>query len=622
MSETLQLALETTAVPEAGAPRRGGAEQAQGLVWTAHPIVDVLAPPLPVEEIRRWLARKGGFDAVMEYWTNHEAMIREAEEDPLYHGFELGFWQDVRRFLAQRDWVYLLGGNGPGKTEIGGKLVPEWLCANSGTKVLCVATNDGASKQLQQPAVYKYLPPAARNMNERMGPRKREIVKKINYSQAGGFTDGTFVLPTKSQCWFKTVEQYQRDTNSFEGPEYDIAWIDEPSPPALDDTLAYRVGKRRGKFLKTFTAVSGFDAACSKVLTGARLLKSLPMDFMWKITGRNEPAAGSRDNRIIVPELDMAALQVKGCPPGHMPYIMQPLDPHGVVIFMWTQWNPFLPRSADNPAVPSLFDKCKGKSRVTVRIRLFGWAEKLTGCQFPQFNTNVHVVEHAKVMEMLKDKKLTVYHADDPAMARSHFMLWAGVDAQGRAFVFDESPRLEEGEWVADDGEKGDGARVYAGRGVNFYKQYIRARETEHGQAAIRRKGDPRAFATEAAAAEGGKSLFELFAEPDPADPENAVTAPLPFEPAKVRARISFEVEVLNNLLAFDENKPISVENEPRLYINDRCQNLIRALLNWDPAQGETSPWKDPIDCLRYLFDEELVYVDPNVPDIVGGRGW
>lgn len=225
-------------------------------------------------------------------------------------------------------------------------------------------------------------------------------------------------------------------------------------------------------------------------------------------------------------------------------------------------------------------------------------------------------------------------------------MLWAGVDKLGRCFVFDESPRVTEGEWVSDDGQRGDGSRLYAGRGTNFYKAYIRAREREHGRAATRRKGDPRAFATQAAAAEGGKSLMELFADgpvkeevlevvdkPNRArlpfgvdrlvlTEEDAEDAPMWIEPAKVRARIVFEVEVLNNLLAYDEAKTISVENEPRLYISDRCQNLIRAMLNWDPAQGENSPWKDPIDTLRYLFDEDLQFIDPNVPAMIGGGGW
>ena len=42
-------------------------------------------------------------------------------------------------------------------------------------------------------------------------------------------------------------------------------------------------------------------------------------------------------------------------------------------------------------------------------------------------------------------------------------------------------------EWVSDDGHKGDGQRLYAGKGVNFYKAHIRLREKEYRTEARRR---------------------------------------------------------------------------------------------------------------------------------------
>ena len=120
------------------------------------------------------------------------------------------------------------------------------------------------------------------------------------------------------------------------------------------------------------------------MLTGAKVLKTFPMDYDMQLGGRNPS--------IVVPELSMEEVQVKDCPPGHMPYIMQPLNPAQAVVFLWTQWNVFLPRSKNNPTVPALFDKCLGKSKATVRTRLYCWAERLSGCQFPQFNPNVHIL--------------------------------------------------------------------------------------------------------------------------------------------------------------------------------------------------------------------------------------
>lgn len=589
-------------------------------------MVDRLIPPLSPAEIRLWLQRPEGYEAVLKYWEQHEAAIREAKEDPLHHGFELPFWYDVRDLFGKKNELYALGGNGTGKTEIGGKLTAEILCSTSGMKVLCVAQNEAASKINQQAAVYKYLPVHARAVNEAAGGRRRHVIQKINYSQTGGFTEATFALMTRSQCWFKTVEQYLRDSLSFEGPEYDLVWIDEPAPIKLIETLRYRVGKRGGKILLTFTAVDGFDAVCQGALTGAKVLKTLPMNWQWDVTPELMSNAavelpmerrGRAAPEILIPELKHEEVQVKGCPPGHMPFLMQPLDPNKGVVFMWTQWNVFLPRDKKNQAIPSVFDKAVGKSKGTVRVRLFGWAEKTSDCQFPNFNASVHVVSPERV-----PAEGTDYHSADPAMARSYFMLWVRVDSWGRKFVYDESPRMEEGEWVTADGNRGDGQKLYAGRGSRFYKQYIRTREHEHGRQPIRRKGDPRAFAMKSAADDGGKNLFEIFQSADAHEPNSEDFAPMYFEPAMVRNRIALEIEVLNDAFAYDESRELSVENEPRLFISERCQNLIQAIVNWHPDQGEDSPWKDPIDALRYLFDEDLPYIDPKIPEVVGGRGW
>ncbi len=161
--------------------------------------------------------------------------------------------------------------------------------------------------------------------------------------------------------------------------------------------------------------------------------------------------------------------------------------------------------------------------------------------------------------------------------------------------------------------------------GRHRQSEHIRGREALHGRTPVRRKGDPRAFATEAAAKEGGKSLFELFMEGEPGEgdlPKPLPAGPMFFEPAKVRATILLDLEKVNDMLSYDPDQDISVMNEPKLYVTENCQNLIRAIFNWSPDQGSTSPWKDPIDTLRYLFDQPLHYADPAVAEISGGQGW
>lgn len=566
------------------------------LQWTPHPIEDRSNPPLSDDQVRRLWQTAEGKQAALDYWERREKRIALSITDALQHGYELPHWHDARLLFDECDELFGLGGNGSAKTELGGKLTAELLSGQDGIKVLCVTRNDQLSKSTQQAAVYKYLPAHIKTLNQ-MG-RKRSVTTKIGYSQANGFTDNTFVLPSKkpglpgSQCWFKTVEQYTRDPLNFEGPEYDLVWIDEPAPIGLVNTLRYRVGKRGGRMLFTFTALDGYDGVCKDALDGATITKSFPLDFSWD-DGRTIDVTRFRREDVLV----------EGCPPGHAPYILQPLDKRQAVICFWTFWNVFL------PDINQILRKAAKDSKPRALCRLYGWPQKMSGCQFPLFKPAVHVIPRDKV-----PKKGTDYLGADPGTARSYFLLWLRVDELGRLYVFDESPNSMEGEWVTGDGEIGEGQKVFGGLGVDWYKRHIREREREHGMEAYRRKGDPRGFAAQAAARDGKTSLLEVFSEED----ERAAVDPdlqaMIFEPSRVAARIALEIEKINDAFSYDEDKPVTRDNEPRLYVTENCENLIRSLINWAPDQGMESPWKDPIDALRYLFDEELLHVDMTKP--------
>ncbi len=605
--------------------------------YKSNPILDLEWPPLSAPEIELLRRQPDDEQLVMEHEVERARRALQAEADPLNHGFELPHWKDIRHLLNMKDEVYMLGGNGSAKTHFGGKMAVEKLIGINGAKVLCVARSDDDSKTYQQTGVYMHLPPAARSYNNQ-GSKKRNPVVKINYSIAGGFTEGTVVLPNKSQCWFKTLAQYERDPYSFEGPEYDLVWIDEGAVIGLVDSLRFRVAKRAGKLLFTFTAIHGYDAVCGQVLEGAKVVRSLPMNWDWLYRGNGvmecgsdgEKELGGANPAIAFPELKMSEVQVKGLPAGHMPYIMQPLDFNKGIVFAWTHWNPFLPRGKWRPALPAPFDKCVGRAKWQVRVRLFGFVEKMAGAAINNFNPGVHVIEHAKIEELLKAGRLTTYMSADPA-GRSYFLLWAGVDEDGQMYIYDESPRNDEGEWVTIDGDMGDGQKVYQGVGVNWYKRHIRQREQEHGVEACRRFGDPRFFATEVQSAEGGQNLFDLFERDgsgDIRDPgyKPADLAPMIFESAKIRQTARDDVEVLVDLLAYDTERDISAENRPRLFISDRCRNTISCWINWNGKasgdNGKPNPYKDPVDCGRYLFGQELYWLDPKVGSVAGGGGW
>jgi S-adenosylmethionine synthetase len=87
------------------------------------------------------------------------------------------------------------GGNRAGKTEYAAKRVCQLLASKPEARVWCLHTTNQSSIQMQQNVVFKYLPPEFRTA------RKTKITN-VGYTQKNGFSDNTFVLPNKSQCWF------------------------------------------------------------------------------------------------------------------------------------------------------------------------------------------------------------------------------------------------------------------------------------------------------------------------------------------------------------------------------------------------------------------------------------
>jgi hypothetical protein len=591
-----------------------------------HPMLDLEFPPIPRDIVNARIAQDTANQAIwLKYISDRQRRRREAEVDPLYRGFELPHWGDVRQLIASKSETAIAGANGSAKTELAGKLIGAILACKHGMKVLAIAQNEIQSKAFQQAAVWKYLPQKARDHNSRP-VRRRNPVMKVNYSIAGGFTDMTLVLANRSQCWFRTVEQYLRSPTSFEGPEYNAIIIDEGCPMDLLETLRYRAGKLGGKIIYILTSVAGMDPVLSQFFDGAVVERTLPMQWDWQLNFDpvTKTSDGGLNPKILFPELKMDEVQVKGCPPGHMPYVLQPLNRDFGVIFTWTHWNPFLPKSKFNRDIPALFDKCIGKPKWQVRVRLFGWIEKMAGSALQNFNPAVHVIPHEKIKLLLDQKKLTTYMACDPGTKKSFFCVWKGIDAQGTEYIFDESPRFkDDGEWVDLNGKKGEGQLMYAGKGTEWYKQHIIEREREHGITPVLRLADPRAFATATQQATGIRTLFEMFLQ-DGGTPD---TYPMGFLPAEIRRTVQLDVEMINTMLGYDTLKAekeggLSAQNMPKLFVSDRCQNVIKAWLNWTGEDKEHDLWSDPMDATRYLFCLPGYFINPDEPDAKGGRGW
>ena len=79
-------------------------------------------------------------------------------------------------------------------------------------------------------------------------------------------------------------------------------------------------------------------------------------------------------------------------------------------------------------------------------------------------------------------------------------------------------------------------------------------------------------------------------------------------------------IQLVNDALYFDREKPVGFGNRPRLRVSRRCKNLIFALKTWTNA-GEKSATKDCVDVLRMHYQHGGCHVDQAELNVVGGGG-
>ncbi len=626
--------------------------------WTDHPLIDSVPEyrRLPDAEFLE-LAETCGTAAALAYHATREKRISSAEKDAFRWEFPLPHWADLEAEVMRHIVTFVPGGNNPGKSRWAASFAVRALmrrvawegCASDGRmKVLMVAQDDGASKMFQQDKAFAQLPVEWRRMNDTT--RKTPGFSKcINYSDKNGFTESNMTLPRplRGQLWFRTVAQYLREPQSFEGPDYDLVIIDEGCPQPLFRSLLGRVAKRGGKIIYLLTCVHGYDQTLGQGLQGALLVKTLPMQWRW--TSETE---GAVDGEVVYPEIKLAEHQTDylrriGCPAGHMPYKMQPMNPHWRVVFMWNTWNPFQPRAKWNPKMPAQMDACVGDPRWKVLVKMFGWIERMGQLAIGNFNPEIHIVRgeaREKLDELVRGGKASVYMADDPETQRSHAILWQATFPpcpqwpKGLKYLFDESPRRNEGEWVNASGERGEGQYVYKATGSNWYKRYIREREKEWNicdelcpveqchPCVLQRRGDPRGFATEESTATGTRSLFNLYIEDHVA--EHPMYGPMVFVPAKIRRSSSLDIDGLIDLFRFDEDRyrkevGFTAENTPARLVSERCENWIACALNYTLTDlgkaDEDNPSRDFIDSDRYLNSSDTPHIDIEGSQVNGG---
>jgi hypothetical protein len=293
--------------------------------WTVWPTM-----PLPTLEDLRRLAEARGPDAVHVWHTWRERSIAEEQHNPLVYGWEQPPVKIVRALLAGTyipgqfgralvtDWVQerpandvvMLGGNGSGKSDVQARFGLECLLGGEKREWRAFSQNEATSIRYIQAPAFKYLPPEYRRV------KKQGVTTKISYSESTGFSENVFILPNHSAALFPTYKSYEQDRKSVEGGEADLATWDEEALADLLKTLRFRVHKKGGFVLGGFTPVGGYTASVAEYLDGARILEVIPARaVVWDWWNRTWSWG-----EWLLPERQEL---VKGCPPGHVPLVLQ-----------------------------------------------------------------------------------------------------------------------------------------------------------------------------------------------------------------------------------------------------------------------------------------------------------
>jgi hypothetical protein len=554
--------------------------------WTPHPVLAV-----PTREQLIALAARDGEEAVVQLWKDRETAIRMEQEDPLNYGHRLDCWKDADAMLDDLLLLVVFGGNGSGKSWYGAWKGINLMLDKPGAKVLWLHESESTSVDVQQSAVYRYLPREYREVQVR-----RTRTTNINYTVKNGFSDNKFVLPNGSIGKFGS---YKQEVGDYEGTGWDLIVADENLPLAWLRTLLIRLPRCGGKMLWTFTPIKGVTPAIAEIVKGAVTVESLP-----------------------APLLAPDKVHVDDCPPGHMPYKQRPMRDGAMILYFHSSMNPY-------GGYDDLVRILKTMDAVDIERRAYGWARNNVRQLIRTFSA-AHIIPPDRVPTTAVSR----YHFADPAGARNMFMLWVAVDAAGRHFIYREWPDVSGfGEWAVAsetdrrwDGEPGP-AQESLGYGVIEYKRIILEAEGNRydpaaetwdfgGEEIEERYIDPRSGKAAAMSErDGGSSLIDRMADEQEGRKGTVIGPEIIFHPAS-GVREDEGIQAILDLLAYDKSQPVTaLLNEPRLYISSACQNIIWALQNYTGHDGEKAACKDPVDLVRYMSLAELEYLpDTGLP--------
>ena len=496
-----------------------------------------------------------------------------ALQDMNQFGWTLDSWREVMENWGNYTTHCIFGGNRSSKSIFCSRLMVYLLLTIPEARIRVYHVNDEKSIAEQQQIIWEALPERYKTMSKRKG-----INHSIVFSQKTGFTGNKLILPPMpgysrgSEMIFGTYEQYKNNPQVVEGWWAHAIWGDEEMPQKMYERLLTRLYDAKGRLVLSFTTIQGWSPLVADIIGRTRTLKKRYSDLLKREIPVAQESLSRANTRIY---------------------------------YFWTQDNPFIPSDA--------IEALRGRPVEEVLSVAHGIPTKPAAGKFPRFDDTLHIIKHEDLpwLQEVKEGHLvpefTRYCVIDPSGSKPWAIGWFAVGANKVVYLYREWPDVSYGEWAQPssslEGKPGPAQRPN-GWGINDYVELLR--HSEEGETIFERLIDPRLGAALTQAKEGATSIISELEE------AGVSVTPAP------GLMIDHGLQLINNLLAYDANKPISSLNTPHFFISDRCEQTIYAMKNYTAAGGAGEACKDFIDLPRYLFEHGADFIGK---DMMKDRG-
>lgn len=498
------------------------------------------------------------------------------KEDPIQWGWTLPGWQRVMDNWENDKIHVILGGNRSSKTMFASRMLVHLAQAIPEAEIRSMHVTEERSISDAQKYIWQNLP-----MRYKRAKKKSEN-HSLQYNQKNGFNSSKAIFPPTqegaergSTIYFNNYRQYQADPQIFEGWSAHCIHLDEEVPEAIFNTLLGRTVDYHGRLILTFTTLQGWTPLINSLLKGAETVKTRYSEIM----GRELPTEQICKNW-----------------------------PNCRIYYFWTEDSPFI----DGKELINTYARQPQEVKLA---RLFGIPSKAVEGRFPKFTRETNVVPH-ETIPTIADPTVpsTKYFVTDPGGSKPWVAIWASVLDDGTIYIYREFPDTSMGEWalphvngVGKSVGKAGPAQRPLGWGYSQYKEHFEA--LEGGEHIFERIVDPRMGAATVREKEGESNIINTMANLD------FVMKPAP------GVEIESGIAAINNALSWDDTQPMTDTNRPKLFVSDRCENLISCMLEYS-GQSRGEHFKDYIDTLRYLMVSKPEHVTEASLACTGGGGY